>query len=176
MMQHHRFPILFIFLFLTSFLFAQKFMRLEVPGNIKKITYYVGSSILYKLDKVKGNDIWYTDVITDFDLDRQEIIFENGRVPISTILAVRKVGKQPLTKIIGTTLMGFGGSVLFYSIIGRAQPCDNCPQATVFGAATLGTGWLLSKIGSARIFWLGTKRRLRLFDLSVQKKDKDAKV
>ena len=151
-------------------------MRLEVPGNIKKITYFVGSPIIYKLDKVKGNDIWYTDVITDFDLDRQEIIFENGRVQISTILAVRKVGKVPFTKTIGNALMGFGGSALFYSLVGRAGPCDNCPTATTVGATTLAAGWLLTKIGRARIYWLGKKRRLRLFDLSIQKKDKDAKV
>ena len=151
-------------------------MRLEVPGNIKKIVYYIGSPILYKLDKVKGNDIWYTDVITDFDLERQEIIFENNRVPISTVLAVKKIGVQPFTKTIGNVMMGFGGSALFYSLVGRAQPCDNCATATTVGAATLATGFLLSKIGRPHIFWLGKKRRLRLFDLSIQKKEKDPKV
>lgn len=171
-----RFTTIFIFSLLTTLLSAQKSMRLEVPGNIKKIVYYIGSPILYKLDKIKGNDIWYTDVITDFDLDRQEIIFENNRVPISTVLAVRKIGKQPITKTIGNALMGFGGSALFYSLVGRAQPCDNCPTATTVGASTLAAGFLLSKIGSPRIFWLGKKRRLRLFDLSIQKKNKDAKV
>ena len=170
------FTAVFVFLFFSTLLFSQKSMRLEVPGNIKKIVYYVGSPILFKLDKEKSNDIWYTDVITDFDLDRQEIIFENARVPVSTVLAVKKIGQQPITKTIGNTLMAFGGSALFYSIVGRAQPCDNCPTATKVGAATFAAGFLLSKIGHTRIFWLGKKRSLRLFDLSIPKKDKDAKV
>ncbi len=175
-MCHKKMRVVFIFLLLTPILFAQKSMRLEVPGNIKKITYYIGSPILYKLDKVKGNDIWYTDIITDFDLDRQEIIFENGRVQIGTILAVKKVGGVSFTKTIGNAMMGFGGAALFYSLAGRAGPCDNCPTATTVGASTLAAGWLLTKIGGTRIYWLGKKRRLRLFDLSIPKKDKDGKV
>ena len=72
--------------------------------------------------------------------------------------------------------MGFGASALFYSVVGRTGPCDNCPTATTVGASTLAAGFLLSKIGGVKIYWLGKKRRLRLFDLNIQKKDKDAKV
>lgn len=157
---------IFFLLCCTLCLNAQKFMRLEVPPDLKKITYNIGSLLIFQLDKTKDNDIWYAENIVDFDLGRQEIVFQNWKININDVIAVRKDNSGALQHVIGKTLIGFGAGALLYGTVGKLSTCDNCPQAQVVGAACLLTGFALDKIGNKKTYKIKNSTKLRLFNLT----------
>ena len=158
--------LIFFLVCCTLLVNAQKFMRLEVPPDLKKITYNAGSLLIFQLDKTAENDIWYAENIIEFDLSRQEIVFQNWRININDIIAVRKDNGGALQHKIGKAILIFGAGALFYGTVGKLTTCDNCPEAQVVGAACMVTGFLLDKIGNKKIYKIKNATRLRLFDLT----------
>jgi hypothetical protein len=150
-------------------LFAQKLLRLETVRNFKKITYYIGSPITFRLEDEGGkNKIWFTERIVDLDLERQLVIFETWQVNIADIMYVRQGNVNRTVKTSAKILQTFGASALFFGLAGKLAPrCDNCKEAIVVGVACLATGSLVDWLVSGRrIFKIGKKNKLRLLDLT----------
>ena len=164
----HRLIIL-LFLCLANTLCAQKLLRLETPKNARKLTYFIGNPITFRLeDDGKTNKNWFIERIVDLDLDRQLVIFETWQVPISDIVYVRQGDVNRGVKAGAKILQTFGASVAGFGLLGKLTPnCPNCNEAMVFGAMSYGVGtavdWLIS---GRRIFKIGRKNKLRLLDLT----------
>jgi hypothetical protein len=164
----HRLIILF-FLCLTTTLSAQKLLRLETPKNARKLTYFIGNPIVFRLDDDgKKNKNWFAERIVDLDLDRQLVIFETWQVPISDIMYVRQGDVNRGVKAGAKILQTFGASAAGFGLLGKLTPnCPNCNEAIVVGVASYAVGsavdWLVS---GRRIFKIGRKNKLRLLDLT----------
>jgi hypothetical protein len=164
----HRLIILLFLCFATT-LSAQKLLRLETPKNARKITYFIGNPIVFRLDDDgKTNKNWFAERIVDLDLERQLVIFETWQVPISDIMYVRQGDVNRGVKAGAKILQTFGASAAGFGLLGKLTPnCPNCNEAIVFGVVSYGIGsavdWLVS---GRRIFKIGKKNKLRLLDLT----------
>jgi hypothetical protein len=158
-----------LFLLMANGLFAQKILRLETPKNARKLTYYLGNYIVFRLDDdAATNKNWFEERIVDLDLERQLIIFETWQVPISDVMYVRQGDVHQGIKTGARIIQTFGASALLFGLGGKLAPrCDNCNEAIVVGVVCLGVGsaidWLVS---GRRIFKIGKKNKLRLLDLT----------
>jgi hypothetical protein len=161
--------IILLLLCFANSLFAQKILRLETPRNARKLTYYMGNTIVFRLEDDGGsNKNWFAERIVDLDLERQLIIFETWQVPISDILYVRQGDVHRGIKTVAKVLQTFGASATLFGLGGKLAPrCDNCNEAIVVGVVCLGVGsavdWLVS---GRKVFKIGKKNKLRLLDLT----------
>jgi hypothetical protein len=158
-----------IFVCFTNSLFAQKLLRLETPHNARKLTYSIGSQLVFRLDDdAKSNKNWFAETIVDLDLERQLIIFDTWQVPISDVMYVRQGNVNGVIKTGARMLQTFGASALLFGAGGKLAPkCDNCNEAMVVGIACLGVGSLVDWLVSGRkVFKIGKKNKLRLLDLT----------
>jgi hypothetical protein len=150
-------------------LFAQKLLRLETVKNPKKLVYYIGSPITFRLEDDGGkNKIWFTERIADLDLERQLVIFDTWQVAISDIQYVRQGDANRGIKTTAKILQTFGASAAFFGLMGKLAPrCDNCNEAIVVGVSSMAVGSLLDWLVSGRrICKIGKKNKLRLLDLT----------
>ncbi len=158
-----------LFLLMANGLFAQKLLRLETPHNARKLTYAIGSPIVFRLEDDGGsNKNWFAERIIDLDLERQLVIFETWQVPISDITYIRignvNQGIKSVAKIIET----FGASAVVFGTLGKLSPnCPNCNEAIATGVVCFGAGKLVDWLISGRkIFKIGKRNKLRLYDLT----------
>jgi hypothetical protein len=161
-------PILYIFLvFFSINAFSQKVLKLDTPRNPTKAAYYVGSTIVFKLDNNKDNTIWFEERIQDFDTEKGYIIFENWKVHYTDIITVKNPNARPLLRSLGTKVKIFGIGVMFFSTVGRlSKNCPNCNEALVVGAASTLVGWIIERFSGVKHYNIGKKNRLHLLDLT----------
>ena len=153
----------------TNGLFAQKLLRLETVKNPKKLVYYIGTPITFRLEDEGGkNKIWFTERIADLDLERQLVIFDTWQVAISDIQYVRQGDANQRVKTVAKVFQTFGAAAAFFGLMGKLAPrCDNCNEAIVVGVSSLAVGSLVDWLVSGRrIFKIGKKNKLRLLDLT----------
>jgi hypothetical protein len=162
--------LLILFLILTAnSLFAQKILRLETPKNARKLTYYMGNYIVFRLDDDgASNKNWFSERIVDLDLERQLVIFDTWQVPISDIQYVRQGNVRRGVKTAAKILQTFGASAAIFGLGGKLAPrCDNCNEAIAVGLVSFGVGtavdWLVS---GRKVVKSGKKNKLRLLDLT----------
>jgi hypothetical protein len=161
-------PILYIFLFSLSIpCFSQKVLKLDTPKNPSKAAYYIGSSIVFKLDDNKDNTIWFQERILDFDTERGYIVFENWKVHYKDIITVKNPNARPLLRSLGTKVKVFGLGIIFFSTVGRlSKDCPNCNEALAIGAASTLVGWVIERFSGVKHYKIGKKNRLHLLDLT----------
>jgi hypothetical protein len=161
--------LLLLFICCANGLVAQKILRLETPRNARKLTYYLGMPIVFRLDDdAKTNKNWFEERIVDLDLERQLIIFETWQVPVSEVMYVRQGDVRRGVKTAAKVLQTFGASAALFGLGGKLAPrCDNCNEAIVVGLVSFGVGsavdWLVS---GRKVFKIGKKNKLRLLDLT----------
>ena len=162
-----RFIILALLLTFSSFAFSQKVVKLDVPKNPSKAAYYIGSTIIFKLDNdEKSNTIWYQERITDLDSDKGFIYFDSWKIHVSDIIELKNPNGYRLLRTAGTMLKGFGLGLIGFSTLGRLSKCDNCNEALIFGAGTTLVGWILEKLSGVKKYKIGKKNKLRVLDLT----------
>lgn len=157
-----------IFLMIFSTLaFSQKVLKLDTPKNPSKAAYYIGSRIIFKLENTKGNDIWYSEIIKDFDLERGLIVFENWQIHYDEIISLRNPYAHRLAKVAARMLEGFGVGLILFSTLGRLSPdCPNCNEALVVGGGSLLLGWIIDKLTGVKNYKIGKRNRLHLLDIA----------
>ncbi|MDZ7880407.1 MAG: hypothetical protein U5L45_22210 [Saprospiraceae bacterium] len=142
---------------------------METTKNARKLTYFVGNALVFRLDDdSKTNKNWFIERIVDIDLDRQLVIFDTWQVPIGDIIYVRQSDVNRGVKGGAKILQTFGASAAGFGLLGKLTPnCPNCNEAIVVGIVSFGVGsaidWLVS---GRRIFKIGRKNKLRLLDLT----------
>ena len=163
---------LFLFsllLFISTAAFSQKVLRLDTPKNPSKAQYLIGSRIIFKLEKNKENDIWYSEIIKDFDIDRGLIIFDSWEVHYKDIISLRNPYAHGGAKVTAKLLQGFGLGLIVFSTLGRVtKDCPNCNEALVVGGGSLLIGWIIDKLTGVKNYKLGKRNRLHLLDLSFK--------
>jgi hypothetical protein len=163
---------LFVFsflLFLSTTAFSQKVLRLDTPKNPSKAQYLIGSRIIFKLEKNKENDIWYSEIIKDFDIDRGLIIFDSWEVHYQDIIGLRNPYAHRGAKVTAKMLEGFGLGLIVFSTLGRVtKDCPNCNEALVVGGGSLLIGWIIDKLTGVKNYKIGKRNRLHLLDLSFK--------
>lgn len=155
--------LLLLLIFVLQSAFAQKILRLETPSNLKRIEYYVGSNITFRLHEDPN---WYTRTITDMDFGQKMLIFEVGRLPIEDIEAV-KIARRGFIAQTSGILQGSGISFAFFGSTGFLinSRCSNCRESVLLGASMWTLGQLLGWISPRRKFKVGTKNQLRMFEI-----------
>lgn len=172
-----RLLLLSLLLLFSSAAFAQKVLKLDTPKNPSKAAYYIGSTIIFKLENNKDNTIWYQERIVDLDTDRGIIQFESWKIHVSDIITVKNPNARRFLRTTGTMLKGFGLGLIFFSTIGRVAPqCDNCNEALVVGAGTTLVGWILERLSGVKSYKIGKRNKLRLLDLTPKPTKEPVKV
>ena len=167
----------FSFLFFASFLFSQKVLKLDTRKTPSKMAFYVCSEIIFKLDDVKNNDIWFIERITDFDVDKGILYFETWQVQFQDIIAVRNPNATRFMKTAAVSLKTFGAGLIFFSTAGRLSPnCENCDGALVVGVSVGLLGFILDWISPTRVYKIGEKNKLRMLNLTPKPNNLPAKV
>lgn len=156
---------------------SQKVLKLDTPKNPSKAAYYLGSRIIFKLENSKENNIWYSEIIRDFDTEKGLIIFENWQIHYKDIISLRNPSAHRGAKVTAKMLQGFGLGLVVFSTLGRLSPdCPNCNEALVAGGSSFLIGWVLDKLTGVKNYKIGKKNRLHLLDLSFTPKVTPAKV
>ena len=170
--------ILLIFLIIfTTTAFSQKVLKLDTPKNPSKAAYYIGSRIIFKLEDTKGNNIWYSEIIKDFDTDRGTIVFENWQIHFDDIIGLRNPYAHRGAKVTARMLQGFGVGLILFSTLGRLSPdCPNCNEALVVGGGSLLVGWIIDKLSGVKNYKIGKRNKLHLLDLTPKPSDLPVKV
>ena len=170
--------ILYIFLLAFSIpAFSQKVLKLDTPRHPTKAAYFIGSTIVFKLDNNKDNTIWFEERIQDFDTEKGYIIFENWKVHYTDIITVKNPYARPLLRSLGTKVKIFGVGMIFFSSIGRlSKDCPNCNEALVVGVASTLVGWVVERFSGVKKYDIGKKNRLHLLDLTPKPTKEPDKV
>ncbi len=160
--------ILYIFLLALSFpALSQKVLKLDTPRNPTKAAYYIGSTIVFKLENDKQNTVWYQERIIDFDTEKGYIVFENWKVHYTDIITVKNPYARRRLRTTGTMVKTFGLGLIFFSTAGRlSKDCPNCNEALGVGAASMLVGWIVERLSGAKHYKIGKKNRLHLLDLT----------
>ncbi len=148
--------------FISAFSIYTHAQKILVLGNIHapfKEIFPIHSKIAYQLED-EGS--WREDVIEDLDVARGWIIFQNGRVPLDEIVAVRTFPPHPKIKYMAAVLKSFGLTAGFWSVIALALQ----KPVTLFVGSALayGVGWLLDRLILHKTYRLRKKYFLRLID------------
>jgi hypothetical protein len=161
-----------LLLTVSSFAFSQKVLRLDTKSTASKMSFFIGQTITFKLDDVKNNDIWFTEPIVDFDIERGIIQFDKWQVHYKDIIAIRNPNSNRFGKTMATTIKTFGAGLIVFGALGSlSKDCPNCKEAVILGVGISALGWILDWIIPTRVYKLGKKNRLRLLDLTIKKED-----
>jgi hypothetical protein len=161
--------IMILFLSVLPICAAQKLLQMDIDKFGGRVRFEIGEVLQFQLD---GKPEWYQFKISDLDPVKQEIIFDEIRIPVSRITKLFflkravKAAALSLASMIGT----FGISWTAYAIYGLivASPMVG-PITLIVGAAALGISAILF---SAKFIWkrkykITEKRRLRIIDLTI---------
>ncbi len=172
-----RYFLLLICLFIFTISFSQKVLKLDTPKNPSKAAYYLGSRIIFKLENTKENNIWYSEIIKDFDTDKGLIIFDSWQIHYQDIISLRNPYAYKGAKVTAKLLQGFGIGLIVFSTLGRLSPdCPNCNEALVAGGGSLLVGWIIDKLTGVKNYKIGKRNRLHLLDLSFKPAEIPVKV
>lgn len=158
---------LFTLLLLLSFSFAlsaQKVLQIEKYGSPKTEKIHIGSVIDYRLS---GEDSFRQGYIEDIRVEDSLIVFGDRYVNVYDIAELRF--PRGWGKVVGTSLMIFGGSwsglaLLGYSTDGDPETSYSARDAAVT-VVSAGLGYALAKLVRYRKVRVGKRYRLRLLDL-----------
>ncbi|HEX9648998.1 MAG TPA: hypothetical protein VGA21_00440 [Cyclobacteriaceae bacterium] len=155
-----------IFLLLTEEAIAQKYLVLEKLGTRKRMEYYIGSEINYRLN---GEDFFRTGTIAD--LADSIIVFDYAFFPIENINAInindtrtRRISARgyPVTLIVAGVVLFLGD--LFNETVVSGNEASLNKGVTIASGALAGTGFLLMFVKSD-IKKLTKNWRLRVVDI-----------
>lgn len=141
------------------------YLQLNDQLTNKQLRYYPGMKLRYKTKEYP--DTWRKQRIRGFIPEEDLIIFEEGYLKTSDIIAIRKP-KGTWGQRIGITMMTVGVGVAFW---GTVSPlADNSGEKFSFwpaliGGAVTGLGWLISKTGRRQKFTIGKHTQLRIMDI-----------
>ncbi len=136
------------------------------------MSFGIGSTIIFKLDETKSNDIWFSERVVDFDIERGLVIFETWQIHFQDIIAVRNPDANRFLKTTAVTLKTFGGGLIFFSLVGRLpSKCENCDGALKLGLVVSAVGWVLDWVIPKRLYRIKGNTKLRLIDLTIKKED-----
>ena len=167
-----RFLLLSFFFTISTATFSQKVLKLDTKKTASKMAFSVGQTLIFKLDDVKNNDIWFSETIVDFDVDRGVIQFGTWQVYYQDIIAIRNPNSFRLGKTAAVTLKTFGVGLIFFGAAGSlTKDCPNCKEAVILGAGLTAIGFILDWIIPTRVYKIGKKNKLRLIDLTIKKAD-----
>ena len=158
------FLLLALFFLGASSVFAQKILQIEKYGNPKARKYFIGDEITYQL---KGEKDWFTETIEDIILSENAVLFTHHLVKIEDIGAIKTYKNRRWSKSLGQNLYLFGGSWVFFSLIGPLVDWPITKAIYIVPAIAVVTGWLIQKIFKSKTYKLGKKRKLRLLDLNM---------
>jgi hypothetical protein len=172
-----RFILCFLLLAFSTSTFSQKVLKLDTPRNPSKAAYYIGTTIVFKLENNKQNTVWYQERIVDFDTEKGYILFENWKVHYKDIITVKNPNARLRLRTTGSMVKTFGLGLIFFSTVGRlSKDCPNCNEALGVGAATLLTGWLVERFSGVKKWDIGKRNRLHLLDLTPKPTKEPDKV
>ncbi len=142
-------------------------MDIDKFGN--RIRFITGDELEFQVD---GKREWYKFTISDFDYDKQEIVFDDLSIPVSRITKIVhiKKGVRKTSLWLGSLFGGFGVPWTVYAIYGLIVGSPMVVPATfVVGAIAIALSAILL---SVKIFWkrkysISEKRRLRIVDLTI---------
>jgi len=152
-----------VFLF-PSLAFAQKFIQLEKTNRARVNKFYAGQELTFRL---KGDPDWYTEKITDVQMDSQRVAFELTRARISDLDAIR-LEYPGILRNTGPALMIFGASWGGFSLIGAAFDDYKLTAGTAIVTGTgLLSGYILYQVFKNRDVKLNDRKRLRAVEIPV---------
>ncbi len=143
---------------------AQKCLQLERAGSLKKIRYYIGDDITFKLYNDDAG--WYTRTITEIDVDGRKLDFFGHRVSIDSISMIQMKRGNGMQIVGGALQVGGANTILFsitYPLFNNASP-DWVGVGS--GVAIMGIGTMLRWLFKTKRFVIGKNKRLRLLDLN----------
>ena len=160
--------LLIIFCLVFSSSHAQKILQMDINKFGGRLKFEIGDQIEFQLD----NKDWYKFIITDFDFEKQEIIFDDAHVPISRITKLYYVKRQIKNTTLGfSALFGtFGVTWSAYTIYGLIVASPMVGPATIIvgiSALSLSAVLFFSKFLWKRKYKINKERRLRIIDLTI---------
>jgi hypothetical protein len=163
----------FIFCFFTPLsIFGQKILKLDTERTFSKAAYLPSATFTFQIEgDDRSNSVWHEEIITGFDTDRQVIFFETWQVHLSQIVAVR-LPRKSIGQTLSRMLLVFGGSAVAFAGVDAAYGCYNCELAVAVGAGSAAVGGLLRLLPKYKIYRMGKKNKLRLFDLTPKPEKK----
>lgn len=151
-------------LFAVTVLPAQKFIQLEKTNRARVDKFYAGQELTFRL---KGDPDWYTEKITDVQMDSQRVAFELTRARISDFDAIR-LEYPGILRNTGPALMIFGASWGGFSLIGAAFDDYKLTAGTAIVTGTgLISGYILYQVFKNRNVKLNDRKRLRAVEIPV---------
>jgi hypothetical protein len=167
----------FLLLFLAAFtplsISAQKVLKMDTPKTFGKASYLPAAPFVFQIEgDDRRNQVWHEEYIKDFDTDRQIIYFETWQIHVSQIVAV-KIPRKSFGRRIAGTLLTFGLTALALSGVDAAYGCTNCGLAAGVGVGSAAVGFLWLKRSPYKIYRIGKKNKLRLFDLTPKPENKN---
>lgn len=163
------FAIIVIYAFFNNSAISQRFLQMDINKFGGRVRFSIGQEIQFQLDCKKE---WYKFTINDFCYDKQEIIFDEIRIPVSRIskLFLIKRDVKAITLGLGSLIGTFGITWTSYAVYGLivASPMVG-PVTFIVGGAALGIAAVLLNV---KTFWkrkykITPKRRLRVVDLTL---------
>jgi len=143
---------------------SQKFIQLEKTNRARVEKFYAGQELTFRL---KGDPHWYTERITDVQMDSQRVAFELTRARISEFDAIR-LEYPGVLRSTGPALMVFGASWGGFSLIGAAFDDYKLTAGTAIVTGTgLLSGYLLYQIFKNKDVKLNERKRLRAVEIPV---------
>ncbi|MFN0035151.1 MAG: hypothetical protein ACKVUS_08795 [Saprospiraceae bacterium] len=156
---------LFLTLLFATFFFSafgQKMLLIERANRARTTKLYIGDALRFRL--AGEEDYWYERTITDILPESNTLMLDNFAVKLSDIHSL-KVRREPICRIVGGAVFSLGATLTLATTIGRFGYQDkgvDAPKLYAISAASLATGWFLSK---PRKLKLGNKHRLRIVEV-----------
>jgi len=168
-MRFNKYYFLIFLLLQISNAFCQKRLQMDINKFGGKISFDIGEEIEFQID---GKKEWYKFTISDFDYDKQEIVFDEISIPLSRISKIVYIKKNVriASKWLGSLFAGFGIPWTVYSFYGLIIKSPMVGPATfLVGATAIAAAAILLTV---KLFWkrkytITEKRRLRIVDLSI---------
>jgi hypothetical protein len=151
-------------LFLTASaapVLAQKSLVLERYNSAKTVKMYEGDVLQYRL---KGEeDYWYTGTINAILPENNVVLLDQFPVHIDSIAALR-TPRKPITRLLGGTLVTFGGSLAFATTIGALYSDRTINYGAYYGTAVVSAGVGMLAF-TKKTLKMGKKYRLRIIEI-----------
>lgn len=158
-----------------SFCYAQKALQYEKGGSLKTLKFYIGDEIKFKIKS--ANDIWYTRIIYDIDVDKNTILIENTadenpiQLPITDITHIRIKNRNKLGRLLGQVLFVGGiNTILTTFALSRRDIIPSFkedPDPLIYGGAGTIIGFAIWRLFSREGIKLNQRKRLRLIDTTL---------
>lgn len=146
---------------------GQKFLLIETWGSPKTKKIFKGAEISYQL---KTDDVWHTQTIADFIVDKNLIELEDRYVNINDIKALKF--QRYFIQGVSTSLFWFGLGWSGFALVGTLTDGDpdtnyRWSDAIVTGTA-ISSGWLMGQLLGSKKVKIGKRKKLRLLDLTIE--------